>query len=399
MKGSGLQAMKVRARAWAALAVGCAAACLAAGCSDSTPEERYRLGLESLRKGYPARGQEQILAALKLDPNVPFAAEAYNWLGLASLELGDPRGAVAYFEQSLKLAPDWYDPTYNLGCVILESGDVKRGVALLRKAADFDVRDTRALLQIGEWTTRNGRWPLATRMYQELLRRDPNSAVALVGLGRIAFLEEKPDEAVQHFEQALELEPDCAPALYNLGVLHARAEAGQAKAGGYFRRYLEVDPDGPRAAFAAERASELPAEDPEAEEAAKAEELDRLVQEAQALLAQGRPQDAQPALLRAQAIDPDNPVVLGALARCSVGLGQFDSAVLALRRILENDPENAAAMWTMAVLLAERLDMPARSIGFYRQFAARFPSDPRAAQVPARIRALEAAAAKAKSAS
>ena len=367
---------------------------LAAGCAKTTPEEEYEAGVAALREGRHARGQAHLLAALKLDPDVPFAADAYNWLGLASVELGKPREAAAYFERAQKLAPAWVEPTYNLGCLVLESGDVQRGVALLRKAADANPRDVRALMQIGEWTTRNGRWPLAKRMYQELLRREAAAATAYAGLGRVAFLEGDLAEAESFFRRALEANPAHAPALYNMGVLLSRSEGRMGEAVEYFGRYLAAEPDGARSEAARRRVAEGQAALAQMGTAAqeRAQAAERHLKAGQNWLTQGRPQEAHAALLRAQAAEPDNPAVLAGLARSSVAVGEYDTAVLSLRRLLQLDPNNAAALWTLAVLFGDRLEMPARSVALYREFAKRFPGDRRAAEVPARIRALEGGA-------
>ena len=149
---------------------------LLAGCGPATPEKEYQAGLARLRKGDLAAGKARLEAALERAPEAAFAAEAQNWLGLANWELGLTDEALANFEGAAKLNPAAFEPVYNLGCLALETGDMSRGISLLRRAADLDAQDTRALLRIGDWTTKNGRRDWARRMYFEAQKREPQAA-------------------------------------------------------------------------------------------------------------------------------------------------------------------------------------------------------------------------------
>ncbi len=415
-------------------------ALLLAGCGEPNPDQEWDL----------AAGQAHLEAALELAPNAAFAAEAQNWLGLANWQQGRTTEAAANFEGAAKLTPAAFEPVYNLGCLLLNTGDMSRGISLLRRAADLDAQDTRALLRIGDWTTRNGRWDLARRMYFEAQRRDPRSAAAATGLGRLALLENNSAQAQTFFMQALEMSKDYPPALYNLGVLHAQTEGHGEQAREYFRQYLAVAPQGLRAEAAAARVggrtisqtsfqAQAPAQPKitagilwaQAQEALEAG--DREAAYTQALraidqarqggepaqageilrralevfgdraqiqleagehwMAQQQPRAAQAALLKAQALEPDNPMVLLDLARASSALEEYDTAVVSLRRLAQLEPGNPDALWELAQTYGDKLGMAGKGIAAYRDFEQRFPSDARAGEVAGKIRALEEAAA------
>ena len=426
------------------------AALLLAGCGPATPEKEYQAGLALLKKGDLAAGKARLEAALEQQPDAAFAADAQNWLGLANWESGLTQEAGANFEGASKLNPAAFEPVYNLGCLALEGGDMSRGISLLRRAADLDLKDTRALLRIGDWTTRNGRWDLARRMYFESQKRDPQSAAAATGLGRIALLENNLAQAETFFMQALEMSKDYAPALYNLGVLHAQMEGHGEQASEYFRQYLQVAPQGERAAAASERVGgkvleqtsfraqaptapkmtagvlwtqareALDAGDKEAayEQTLRALELARgggdsaqageilkralevfgdrapvQLEAGEHWMRQNQPREAQAALLRAQALDPENPMVLLDLARASAALEEYDTTVISLRKLVQIEPGNADALWSLAETYGDKLGMTGKGVAAFRDFERRFPSDPRVADVSARVQALEAAAA------
>ena len=430
--------------------IGTAALMFTLGCGRSTPEKEYQAALTALNQGKLADGKARLEAVLEQVPDAPFAAEAQNWLGLANWELGLPAEAAENFEGAAKLNPAAFAPVYNLGCLTLDQGDMSRGMSLLRRAADLNTNDTRALLRIGEWTTRNGRWDLAKRMYFEAQKREPQSAAAATGLGRIALLENNLPQAETFFMQALEMSKDYPPALYNLGVLHAQTDGHGEQAREYFRQYLAVAPQGERAAAAAARMGGQPvaqtsfqpqkpaqpkmvagvwwtqaqealdAGDKEAAytQALRALELAReggdLEQGGEILrralelfgdraaiqleageywMRRNDSRAAQTALLKAQALDPDNPLVLLELARASAALEEYDTAVVSLRRLVQLEPGNADALWELAETYGDKLGMAGKGSAAYRDFERLFPADPRAAEVAARIKALETAPA------
>lgn len=423
---------------------------LAAGCGQSTPEKDYQSGLAALRKGDLSRGIAKLESALEADPNGEFAAEAQNWLGLANWELDSTTEAMANFEMASKLNSAAFEPVYNLGCLSLDLGDMSRGISLLRRAADLDDEDTKALLRIGDWTTHHGRWDLARRMYFEAQKRNSQSAKAAAGLGRIALLEGHLAQAETFFMQALEMNKDYPTALYNLGVLYSQQDGYDEQAREYFRQYLEVAPNGERAEAAATRvggqgmeqtsftpqapskpkmtAGVLWAQAREAldngntEEAylqtlralelareggdsAQAGEIlrralevfgDRAAIQLQAgeyWMGQRQPRAAQTALLKARALEPENPMVLLGLARSSSALEEYDTTVVSLRKLVELEPGNADALWTLANVYGDKLGMTRKGIAMYNDFEQRFPSDSRSAQVDAQVKALNEAAA------
>lgn len=429
----------------------CAALGLAllAGCGPATPKQEFEAGLALLKKGDVAAGKARLEAALERAPEAAFAAEAQNWLGLANWELGQTAEAAANFEGASKLDPAAFAPVYNLGCLTLEANDMQNGIKLLRRAADLDPKDVQALLRIGDWTTRNGRWDLARRMYFEAQKREPQNAAAATGLGRIALLENNLPQAETFFMQALEMSKDYPPALYNLGVLNAQIEGHGQQANEYFRQYLQVAPKGERAAAASERIggrtleqTSFQAQAPtqpkmtagilwtQAREALdagdredayaktlRALELARgggdpaqtgeilkralevfgdrvpvLLEAGEYEMRQNRSREAQTLLLKAQALEPQNPMVLLDLARASSALEEYDTTVISLRQLVQVEPGNADALWELAGTYGDKLGMTGKGVGAYRDFERLFPSDPRTAEVPARVQALEAAA-------
>ncbi len=421
------------------------------GCGGSaSPEKQTAKGLELMRKGDLPAAKEILENVLIQNPASDQAAELNNWLGVISSTLGQPDEALAYFETSMRLNSAAFKPLFNAGTLVLQTNDWLRGIRWLRQAANLEPKDTQALLAIGDWTSKNGRMDLAERMYFEVQKRDPGNAAAVTGLGRLALLSGDYAKAENQFMSALEMQRDYPPALYNLGVLQMQVEGQGEQAMEYFRRYLAVAPDGPRAEAASARLggrqveqtsfsapppsgpqknvgvlwaqaqTQLRAGDKDKayESAIQALELARdggdqqqrgeIVQRVVNLfgdnavvqmeagdfwLSQNDTRRAQAAFMQAQSLDSQNPMVLVKLYRASMELEEYDAAVIALRQLIELESGNTDAVWDLADVYGDKLGMTSRGITTYRDFEKRFPADPRAAEVPERVRVLEAAAA------
>ena len=416
----------------------------AAGCGRGADGE-YAGGCADLEDGLLARGTARLERALEASPDAEWAGDAWNRLGLAYARAGREADAAEAFGKALEAMPGNAAAAFNAGMMALKTGDGQKGVTLLKKASELDASDVRALLAIGEWTTRKGRMDLAQRMYFAALKRDPRNAAAMTGLGRIALLKEERGQAEGHFMNALECRKNYPPALYNLGVLHSMKGGDPEKGKEYFRQYLAVEPKGVRSEAAAGRLEGKVVEQESFREGAEtgpdrkvglewaaaqqarnrgdAEEAVEHVLRAMAAAREGgkrNPQradivkratsmfgdraavqveageyyletgDAAAALAaftKAQAADPKNPLVLLGLSRAATTMEEFDTAVLSLRKLIELEPKNTDARWALAELYGE-LGMWTKGEAAYREFAAEFPTDPRAAEVPRRLEKL-----------
>ena len=87
-----------------------------------------------------------------------------------------------------------------------------------------------------------GKWTEAIPHYEQALQLNPNYAEAHYNLGVALAQQGQWPEAIPHFERALQLKPDYAEAHYNLGV--ALAQQGQWPAAiPHFERALQLKPD------------------------------------------------------------------------------------------------------------------------------------------------------------
>jgi len=73
--------------------------------------------------------------ALKADPNY---VDALNNLGVIYIREKNYKEAQANFERAIRFEPENVDPYYNLACVYALKGEIKLGIAHLKKACSLD---------------------------------------------------------------------------------------------------------------------------------------------------------------------------------------------------------------------------------------------------------------------
>jgi tetratricopeptide (TPR) repeat protein len=81
------------------------------------------------------------------------------------------------------------------------------------------------------------------------------------------------------------------------------------------------------------------------------------------------------------------PAHLG-MAQAAVLIGEYDAAVVGLKDAVKIDPQNADALWSLAALYDQQLNVPAAALSAYRDFERLFPSDPRIVTARERIQKL-----------
>jgi tetratricopeptide (TPR) repeat protein len=142
-----------------------------------------------------------------------------------------------------------------------------------------------------------------------------NLANSLVRLGRL-------DEAVAHYERALEINPNNAPAHYNLAAIF-RQNGRTDAAIDHYQRVLEIDP----------------------KHAAAHNNLGAVLARA------GRQEEAMAHYLKALELNPSNAEANYNLGNALVQMGRLDEAIAYYNKSLELNPNNSAAHNKLSDLL------------------------------------------------
>jgi tetratricopeptide (TPR) repeat protein len=183
------------------------------------------LAVYRLRAGNPDAAAEAADKAVAADPAY---FRAYFTRGVVRSRKGDAAGARADYEAALKIRPLHFESAYNLGLMHLEAGDAERAEALLRQATDLTGGDgkSRAFLGLGRALARLGRKADAAEAYERAIRYTPGYLAPRLNLAMLLASDGTPEGmagAQRRIDEALALQPDCAPAFFLRGVLASRS--------------------------------------------------------------------------------------------------------------------------------------------------------------------------------
>ncbi len=98
------------------------------------------------------------------------------------------------------------------------------------------------LLEEADELRRNGRYDEARSLYERVLAEQSELAMAWWGLAHTVMNQGEFELAVEHFERAIELEPDNQRILYDFGMMYTMLGEYEAAAP-LFNRVVEIAPD------------------------------------------------------------------------------------------------------------------------------------------------------------
>jgi hypothetical protein len=115
----------------------------------------------------------------------PNAWTAYDNLGIALWQAGKHEDAIACFQQSLRIKPDYAITHNDLGFAYLLQGDIANAIEQYQQAVRLDPALAVAHYYLGEAFTRQGRITDAIEQYQEALRLKPDWSATSNALARL----------------------------------------------------------------------------------------------------------------------------------------------------------------------------------------------------------------------
>jgi len=155
--------------------------------------------------------------ALKIKPDY---AEAYNNMGNALRDKGDPEAAIVSYEQALKIKPDYTDAHNNMGNALKDRGDPEAAIVSYEQALNIKPDYAEAYYNMGIALKAKGDLEAAIQSYKQALKIKPDYAEAYFNMG--IALQDKGDQetAVVSYKQALKINPDYAEAYRTLCSLY-----------------------------------------------------------------------------------------------------------------------------------------------------------------------------------
>lgn len=301
--------------------------------------------------------------------------------GLAKLKDGDYKGAAKKLETAVQLAPSNATAYCNLGIAYWKLGKTESAIQALKTAADLDDSDARVFEFLGQVYLEMNKLDEARAAFDNSFRRTSPNPRLLTSMAITEMNAAKPDLALTFLIQALDLDQNYAPAVYNMAVLLRDGFNKTEDAARYFQRYIALAPDDPRsdearrfiAMYKNDRLTGRVKTEKGDEKTGHADEgMSEKEKETYEMYV-----DAKKYVGVTSGRKPSTADHLISSARTAADKEIFDEALVLLNQALKRDPGNADALWSLAVLYEKYLKYQDSAVLMYKRFDQQFPDDPR----------------------
>ncbi|MDD5064516.1 MAG: tetratricopeptide repeat protein [Phycisphaerae bacterium] len=145
----------------------------------------------------------------------------YINLGNTLRSEGKTHEAIFYYEEAMKLAPNFPEAYINLGNVFARKGEIDQAVIHYKKALQYDTDSFDAHYNLAIVLVERGKHSEAVKHYVTALKLKPGDAEVHFDLANILAGLGKFDEAIAHYKEALNFKPDYLEARNNLAKVLA----------------------------------------------------------------------------------------------------------------------------------------------------------------------------------
>jgi Tfp pilus assembly protein PilF len=152
------------------------------------------------------------------------------------------KNTITVFTHALKVTRENAAAHLNLGCALLDEGDLLRAREEFQKALAISPRSGLGWNNLARTEALLGNEEAAVRTYLKVLQVDPDQKQTLLFLGRLLKKRGRLEHAQRLFERLRELAPHLPQPYFELGEIHAaRGELGPAREA--WEKYLQIRPE------------------------------------------------------------------------------------------------------------------------------------------------------------
>jgi len=166
---------------------------------------------------------------------------------LKDRDLSTLRSATEEYLESLRTRPDQWTSHYNLGNYYLNRGQPRLALAAFENASTLDPEQIVPIVNVSIALARLGELGKAEETLSRALRIDPKSAPAHFNMGLLKAEQKDLLSAEKELRAALGIDPMLAEAAYNLSIILAKDRPDEALI--WARKAAENRPDDPKYAY------------------------------------------------------------------------------------------------------------------------------------------------------
>jgi len=329
------------------------------------------------------RASEALNLGLKAHPEEQLAFAASKTQVLTSQ--GRPKEAIALLGDALRQHADAAELRKMRALLLLDSSDAAdKALALrdLQGLAQSSPEDTAITFQLGRAYSLNGMPDPATRQFEQVIRKQPGNAAALLALAELNSTARKFQKSLEYSARILELQPG----LRNARLLHATALVGLDRldeAHVEYNRLVRDQPGYTEAKLQLAMLDVLLRRFPEAEKLfrqlyqPKAGDFRALKGMVELYTAQGQTEKALVLLNAELARFPDSIAVRSLVAATAARAGKVDLAIQQYEQLLGRRAGDQQTCTELGQLYQRKGDLP-RSLSLFQTAADLAPADWRA---------------------
>jgi tetratricopeptide (TPR) repeat protein len=213
----------------------------------SSAEAQYGIGSVYLKQEKNADARASFEQALKLTSNYPDTRpNALNNLGLLATREGRTTEAIGYFQEALRLSPDYWIALENLGNAYRQQKRWDEARAALERAVAARSKDPEANYSLAMVYAQTDDTERAYQYLQNALKLRPAYPEALNNLGVLYLRTRRRDAAVAQFEECIRIAPGFDQSYLNLARVYS-LEGDREKARAVLLDLLKQHPGHPQA--------------------------------------------------------------------------------------------------------------------------------------------------------
>ncbi|NLO33451.1 MAG: tetratricopeptide repeat protein [Candidatus Hydrogenedentes bacterium] len=283
----------------------------------------FLLGRELLAQNQKDEAEIYFRKALTLDPE---DARSHNELGSLLEEQGNMKEAMRHYEEALRAAPQFGYVLYKMGKLLAKEGNYAEAEKRFEEALNIDPDNQDLYYLMGRELAGQGKIEESKSYFNRALALNPDDARVHNDLA-LLLGSKSPEQAINHYEEALRIAPNFTLALNNWGNLLlelGRYDEARAK----YDTTLTLRPDDEYAWYNLARLAEL----------------------------ENRLPDAETCYLHAIENSPDNSHILNNLGLLYAKMERPDDAEIYYKKALEIDAENPLPYNNLGLLMELRND-------------------------------------------
>ena len=228
------------------------------GCVNHEVAARHlNYGIAYIETGQYTPALKELMEAEKNNPRDP---KIHYYLGVCYHGKGLFKEAIVEFKKAIDNKPDYSEAHNYLGLIYTENGQYDEAIGEFRAALANLLYETPsfAMSNLGWAYYKKGDYSAALAQYQEILNRDPNSAILPIverNVGIVLLAQGKYGQALSHLKTSLELAPQFAADQTHYWIGKALVGQGKLKeAESEFQKSIEFSPN---SQFAADSTAEI----------------------------------------------------------------------------------------------------------------------------------------------